>query len=168
MARLHGTGRFPMKRLFAIAIILTGALMLATNLTRVVAGNDPNQPNYTKDGKLVLPSNYREWFFLTSGLGMNYSTGVSAHPMFTNVFVPPEAYKEFKSTGKWPDKTQFVLEMVQPATHGSINKGGHYQNTLMGWDVEVKDSTRPQQWTYFNYDAKDKQADPVSSTACLK
>jgi tetratricopeptide (TPR) repeat protein len=88
--------------------------------------------------------------------------------MFTNVFVPPEAYKEFKATGKWPDKTQFVLEIVQPATHGSINKGGHYQNTLAGWDVEVKDSTRPQQWTYYNFDAKDTSADPIASTACLK
>jgi tetratricopeptide (TPR) repeat protein len=88
--------------------------------------------------------------------------------MFTNVFVPPEAYKQFKSTGKWPDKTQFVLEMVQPATHGSINKGGHYQNMLMGWDIEVKDSSRPQQWTYYNFDAKDTSADPIASTACLK
>jgi tetratricopeptide (TPR) repeat protein len=58
--------------------------------------------------------------------------------------------------------------MVQPATHGSINKGGHYQNALMGWDVEVKDSTRPQQWTYYNFDAKDTAADPIASTACLK
>jgi tetratricopeptide (TPR) repeat protein len=58
--------------------------------------------------------------------------------------------------------------MVQPATHGSINKGGHYQNALMGWDIEVKDSTRPQQWTYFNIGAKETSADPVSSTACLK
>jgi tetratricopeptide (TPR) repeat protein len=158
-----------MRKILLLTCVMAASVLLATHASKVSAADqNENQPNYTKDGKLVLPPNYREWFFLTSGLGMNYSTGVSAHPMFTNVFVPPEAYKEFKSTGKWPDKTQFVLEIVQPATHGSINKGGHYQNALMGWDVEVKDSTRPQQWTYYNYDAKDTQADPISSTACLK
>jgi hypothetical protein len=158
-----------MKRILFCTIALAISLTLALQTAKVTAApNDSNQPAYSPDGKLQLPPNYREWTFLTSGLGMNYSTGVSAHPMFTNVFVPPESYKEFKSTGKWPDKTQFVLEMVQPATHGSINKGGHYQNMLMGWDVEVKDSSRPQQWTYYNFDAKDTSADPIASTACLK
>src|SRR3954470_14127120 len=158
-----------MKKLLISTATLVIALAFATQNSKVTAaGKNANQPTYSQDGKLQLPPNYREWTFLTSGLGMNYSTGVSAHPMFTNVFVPPESYKEFLATGKWPDKTQWVLEMVQPATHGSINKGGHYQNTLMGWDIEVKDSTRPQQWTYYNFDAKEKSADPVSSTACLK
>ena len=158
-----------MKKILLTTSVLLALVAFAVHTSNVAAAEkNTNQPTYTKDGKLVLPPDYREWFFLTSGLGMNYSTGVSAHPMFTNVFVPPESYKEFKATGKWPDKTQWVLEMVQPATHGSINKGGHYQNMLMGWDVEVKDSTRPQQWTYYNFDAKDTQADPIASTACLK
>ena len=158
-----------MKKILLITSVLAAFAGFAIQTSKVTAAaKSENQPTYTKDGKLVLPQNYREWFFLTSGLGMNYSTGVSAHPMFTNVFVPPEAYREFKATGKWPDKTQWVLEMVQPATHGSINKGGHYQNTLMGWDIEVKDSSRPQQWTYYNIGAKETSADPIASTACLK
>lgn len=158
-----------MKKLLIFAAALVIALAFATQNSKVTAAEkNGTQPTYTTDGKLVMPTDYRDWFFLTSGLGMNYSTGVSAHPMFTNVFVPRESYGEFKATGKWPDKTQFIIEMVQPATHGSINKGGHYQNMLMGWDVEVKDSSRPQQWTYYALDAKDKSADPVSSTACPK
>jgi hypothetical protein len=158
-----------MKKTGFVIVVLVVAFVPVARISKVTAAEkSANQPVYSQDGKLQLPPNYREWFFLTSGLGMNYSTGMSMRPMFTNVFVPPEAYKEFKATGKWPDKTQFVLEMVQPATHGSINKGGHYQNTLAGWDVEVKDSTRPQQWTYYNFDAKDTSADPIASTACLK
>jgi Cytochrome P460 len=158
-----------MKKLLISTAVLVIAIAFATQNSKVTAAEkNANQPTYTADGKLVMPTNYRDWFFLTSGLGMNYSTGVSAHPMFTNVFVPPESYKEFKATGKWPDKTQFIIEMVQPATHGSINKGGHYQNMLMGWDIEVKDSSRPQQWTYYALDAKENSADPVASTACLK
>src|SRR5256885_1872995 len=161
--------RHSMKRVLFCTIVLVISFAFALRTAKVTAAEkNANQPTYTTDGKLVMPTNYRDWYFLTSGLGMNYSTGVSAHPMFTNVFVPPESYKEFNATGKWPDKTQFIIEMVQPATHGSINKGGHYQNMLMGWDVEVKDSSRPQQWTYYALDAKEKSADPVASTACLK
>ena len=29
-----------------------------------------NTPEYTKDNQLVFPSNYREWIFLSSGLGI--------------------------------------------------------------------------------------------------
>ena len=31
------------------------------------------QPRYTADGQLILPSDYREWVFLSSGLGMTYN-----------------------------------------------------------------------------------------------
>src|SRR3954468_12831195 len=121
-----------MKRVLFCTIVSMISLAFALKTAKVTAApNDSNQPTYSADGKLQLPADYREWFFLTSGLGMNYSTGVSAHPMFTNVFVPRESYTEFMATGKWPDKTQFVIQMGEPGTHRSINKGGHYQNTLM-------------------------------------
>ena len=32
-------------------------------------------PEFNKDGELVRPKNYREWIFLSSGVGMNYGTG---------------------------------------------------------------------------------------------
>jgi tetratricopeptide (TPR) repeat protein len=123
------------------------------------AGPDSsNHPAYTSDGKLVLPANYRDWTFLTTGLGMNYSTGTSSNPMFTNVFVNPEAYRAFKETGKWPDKSTWIVEIYSPATHGSINKGGHYQDTFMGLDIEVKDSSRPNEWAYYNLDRGETSA----------
>src|SRR5262249_8782503 len=87
-----------------------------------------NLPVYTADGRLALPANYRDWSFLTSGFGMNYSNGTSSNPMFTNVFVTPEALRGFKATGKWPDKSMFVVEIYAPASRGSINKSGQYQD----------------------------------------
>ena len=115
-------------------------------------------PVYTADGKLELPANYRDWSFLTSGFGMNYSNGTSSSPMFTNVFVTPEALQGFKATGKWPDKSMFVVEIYSPASRGSINKSGQYQDKFHGLDIEVKDSSRPQEWSYYNFD-------PGSTTA---
>ena len=40
------------------------ALLLAGSVTCLMA-----QPRYTGDGQLMLPSDYREWVFLSSGLG---------------------------------------------------------------------------------------------------
>ena len=62
--------------------------------------------------------------------------------MFTNVFVPQWAYAEFVKSGKWPDKTIFVVEERGSETKGSINKAGHFQSDLMGMGVEVKDESR--------------------------
>src|SRR4051794_35914250 len=80
---------------------------------------------------LPFPANYREWVFLSSGLGMTYGPLATppAHPAFDNVFVKPEAYQAFLKTGTWPDKTMFVLEVRGSASEGSINKGGHFQSS---------------------------------------
>lgn len=142
-----------MKKLFPISVtlLLVAIISLSVEHKAVANAASNNQPTYTADGKLVLPANYRDWTFLTSGFGMNYSAGVSAHPMFTNVYVSPDAYQGFKSTGKWPDKSMFIVEIYSPASHGSINQGGHYQDTFRGLDIEVKDSSREQEWSYYNF-----------------
>ena len=141
-------------------------LALASARSYSAAGSSSaalNQPVYTPDGKLVLPANYRDWVFLTSGFGMNYSNGAGRNPMFTNVYVAPEAYQGFKATGKWPDKSMFIVEIYSPAGHGSINKGGHYQDSFMGLDVEVKDASRPSEWSYYNFAPGVAQAEPEGS-----
>lgn len=107
-------------------------------------------PQFNKDGELVRPTTYREWIFLSSGLGMTYSTGGLP---FGNVFVEPSAYRAFTKTGHWPDKTVFALELRQPATEGSINKGGQYQTGLIGVEFAVKDVKRfADEWGYFGND----------------
>ena len=114
-----------------------------------------DEPRYTKDGQLMRPENYREWIFLSSGLGMTYGTveaaGV-ASPRFDNVFVTPQAYRSFLQTGRWPDKTMFVLEVRASASKGSINKGGHYQEEVVAIETHVKDEARfPAKWEFFEF-----------------
>jgi len=121
------------------------------------------QPQFTQDGKLMRPDDYREWIFLSSGLGMTYGalgTGERTdHPLFDNVFVNPPAYKSFLATGTWPDKTIFVLEVRASGSKSSINTGGHYQDEIVGVQAAVKDVKRfPGNWGYFGFK---KAADPV-------
>ena len=137
---------------------VTGAVfLLLALLFRNVIPQQPawvNLPAYDSSGKLITPKNYREWIFLSSGFDMSYSMRAKApdHSMFDNVFVNPEAYKVFEETGKWPDKTMFVLEVRAAESAGSINKVGHFQSTeLMGGEAHVKDASRGG-WTFYDLD----------------
>jgi hypothetical protein len=108
-------------------------------------------PEFNADGKLMRP-NYREWIYLSSGLGMRYSAEANSEPSFDNVFVSPAAYREFLASGHWPEQTMFVLEVRQASSHGSINQGGHFQSGVIAIEAEVKDSKKYQdKWAFFSF-----------------
>src|SRR6185503_21144387 len=111
------------RAIFFPAVALIVCTLFASDTSR------RDGPEYTPEGQLLLPARYREWIFLSSGLGMTYGTSAPrGEPRFDNVFVNPSSYQSFLQTGTWPDKTIFILEVRASATSGSINKGGHYQD----------------------------------------
>ncbi len=138
--------------LIAIAFAITILLAASPDTT-------PGRPQYAGDNKLLRPADYREWIFLSSGLGMSYSAQ-AGHEMFTNVFVPQWAYREFLKSGKWPDKTMFVVEERGATSKGSINKVGHYQTDSMGI------GGFPDKWAYFNFDEDTKSASANPKAGC--
>ncbi len=153
-------------RFFAFVLLL--ALAAGVALPQVGDQHSPSAiPRYTDDNRLVRPEGYREWIYLSSGLGMNYSPSAGDPEMFTNVFVPPAAYREFMATGKWPDKTVFVVEERIASSKGSINKAGHFQADFAGMGVEVKDEARfPEKWAYFGFGPDTKAAKANPKTGC--
>ena len=120
-------------------------------------------PTYTSTGELIRPDDFREWVFVTSGLGMTYNqpaprtepgqaVAPPRPPSFTNVYVNPSSYRQFMKTGHWPDKTMFILEIRASTSEGSINKGGHFQTNLVVIEASVKDEARfPGKWAYFDF-----------------
>ncbi len=126
----------------------------------------PEDPRYTADGQLVLPSGYREWVYLTSGLGMTYGAPQeSADPAFDNVFVNRAAYDGFLKTGTWPDQTVMVLEIRSSQSKGSINRAGHFQSAVRAVEVHVKDQKRfPSKWGFFGFAPGKNTASLIPST----
>jgi len=128
-------------------------------------------PQFTTDGKLKLPADYREWVYVTSGVGMSYSAmaGSMQSPAFDNVFVRPESYRAFMRTGKWPDGTMFVLELRASSDQGSILKSGRFQKDVVAIEASVKDERRfPDKWAYFGFEGGTKEASPFPKSAgCL-
>ena len=126
--------------------------------------------HFNKAGEVEFPADYREWVFLTAGLGMTYGTPQAASatsPPWDNVFVNPTAYRAFKQTGVWPEGAMFILEIRESASEGSINKGGSFQTKLLRIEAAVKDTKRyPKGWGYFHFKGRDEQ--PRASAAPLE
>ena len=146
-----------MLRIGVLLGISLALLVLGTALPQANSGNPApaNLPQYTADGKMVFPANYREWVYLSTGIDMSYRPDMNmGHSMFDNVFVNPEAYKYFVANGTWPDKTMLVLEVRGAASKSALNKAGHYQTPeIMGREVHVKDESRfPGKWAFFGFD----------------
>ena len=130
------------------ALAFAAAWSLALTAQQAVDG-----PQYTSGNALVRPANYREWVFIGSALGLTYDPAAN-NTTFTNVFVNPAAYRGFMSTGRWPDKSVFVLEFRASATDAPPNTTGRFQTRLVGLEAEVKDARFPDGWAFYNFRLK--------------
>jgi len=142
--------KLPKLILIAAMTITACVLLLAQDYSTPTTGSE-----YNSTGQMKLPAQYREWVYLTTGFDMSYNPQLASmnHSMFDNVFVNPEAYKNFLETGTWPDKTVLVLEARMAEGKGSINQKGHYQgDQVMAREVHVKDEARfPGKWAFFAF-----------------
>lgn len=151
-------------------VLLCIALLASAIAT--AQGRAADGPRYSAARELIRPADYREWVYLTSGLGMTYGpAGANGAPArFDNVFVNRESYRSFLATGRWPDKTMFVLEIRQADTNVSINNGGQTQGTIVAIESAVKDTERfpDTTWGYFSFDGPEglrATAAPLPTTA---
>ena len=167
--RKHHVGFTQAVALSACVFALTAAWSLSSHAQTRSSG----APAWSPSGQLERPVDYREWVYLTSGLGMTYGPAQAAagqHQMFDNVFVTPDAYREFLRSGTWQDKTMFILEMRDAQTNVSINNGGRTQGGVMGMEASVKDRARFPDggWGYFSFDGSQglaASATPLPATA---
>jgi len=130
------------------------ALIFAASLS--AAEPKMAQPKYTEDNQMILPTGYREWIFVGSSIGMGYQEATRPETerpqQFHNVYIQPEAYRAYVATGKFPDKTMMVMEVIAPGTNASINKQGKFEEKFIGIETAVKDESRtPEKWAYYNF-----------------
>ena len=151
------------------ALLLLSASMLSTAEPNMV------QPKYTGDNQLIRPTGYREWIFVGSSLGMGYQEATQAAtdkpPQFHNVYVQPEAYRAYVATGKFPDKTMMVMEVISSGSNASINKKGRFEENFIGIEMAVKDESKvPEKWAYYNFITSDgkgrTEAKPFAKDSC--
>lgn len=128
---------------------------------------------FSDDGRLQRPVDYRNWRFVSAGLGMSYGPAAQAaaltgHVMFDNVFVQPEAYDAFLRDRVWPEGTMFVLELRGSETQRPPNNRGYLQTEIHAIEVSVKDSGRfKNRWAYFDFGREAASAVPMPESECF-
>ncbi len=135
-----------------------GSLLFCCSVLLSASPPDAFEPRFTAKNELLRPEDYREWIFLSSSLGMTYDEdrGPSQHPNFHNVFINPPAYRAFRETGRFPENTILVLEILSSASGASINRQGHTQGEFRSMEAAVKNSARfPEGWAYFSFRGSD-------------
>jgi hypothetical protein len=118
-------------------------------------------PVFEGKSTLLRPMNYREWVFVGSSLGLSYAPNPPAQnassggigPMYHNVYIKPEAYREFAKTGKFPEGAVLAMEMSSADAKKEPGLQGSYEKEFIGLEVSVKDSSRfpGSGWAYFSF-----------------
>ena len=133
-------------------------------------------PEYTQDGDLILPKNWRTWIFVGSPLTPNgLNDGKAGFPEYHNVYIEPGSYEIYKKTGQFPEGTIMFKELQrvlgpQMFPDGSMQQPsgrGYFPGAMNGADVTVKDTKRFADtggWGFFNFN----HHEPKAPTAKVK
>jgi len=165
-----------MKKSTIVAVALAGAaavLFAGSAHQTATAQMSDWGPKWTSDGKLQLPTGYREWVYLGSPLTPNaLNDGKAGFPEYHNVYIQPQAYKIYKQSGKFPEGTimlkelQLVMESEEAdGSRTEVSGRGYFPGAYNGIDIAVKDSKRfaeSNNWGYFNFG---HHAPPYAETA---
>lgn len=137
---------------------LTGSLspipMVRAQTASTSVAQTSTAPQYDSSGALLRPKNFETWVFVGSSTGLTYEPGMQSKGAgeFHDVYIRPESYREYVSTGTFPEKTVLVLALYPPEEKVSPAKAGYFEGDLEGMAAAVKDHERfPEGWAYFNF-----------------
>jgi cytochrome c553 len=165
---------------------ITAVLLILALAITILAAQQADQkvmPAFEGKTTLLRPVNYREWVFVGSSIGLSYAANPPAQTqapsggmgqMYHNVYITPNAYREFARTGKFPEGTMLAMEMASADTKREPGLQGSFEKDFVGLEVSVKDSSRFEgSWAYFNFSNgmgasyKDKSEPFPASAGCV-
>src|SRR5262249_47351543 len=122
----------------------------------------PGGVQFTPDGKMKLPTGYREWVFIGSPLTPNaLNGGKAAFPAFPKVYVERRNFDAYMKTGTFPEGTVLVKELVllqkptfPDGSQQAPSGRGYFDGAFNGMDVSVKDTkkfAKTNGWGYFTF-----------------
>ena len=104
--------RIGFSRVSLIAVLLAGVGLIAAGCSReaqvAAAQSGPEKERWftINDGVLERPVGYREWIYVGTPVTPNsLNNGKAPFPEFHNVYIDPDAWAQWKDTGRFPDGT---------------------------------------------------------------
>jgi len=165
---------------YAAAMLALGVVTSVVFADRLNTNTAPAHgrylPEYTKDGDLILPKNWRSWIYVGSPLTPNgLNNGQAGFPEYHNVYIEPGSFEIYKKTGEFPEGTIFFKELQRVLAPQQFPDGsrtepsgrGYFPGEFNGADVTVKDTKRYAEtggWGYYNFN----HHEPKTPTAKVK
>lgn len=154
------------------AVVLTAIALGVGMVDGAESGTEGMRiPQYTADGHLIRPTDFREWIFVGSSLGLSYfgAEPPDRDPVFHHIYIQPEAYREYAESGTFPEKTMLIMENYSAGTKESNttaeilkdkkefqNLHGQFEDQRVGLEVALKDSEHFEDgWAYFMFGTGD-------------
>jgi hypothetical protein len=138
----------PQHAAVAFAVVAIVSATLLGQIRYSTAELHPYQAAFASGDVLLRPASYREWVFAGSSLGAGHDDGRTTDSLH-NVYITPDAYREYHRSGTFPDGTVMVMEILSPAL----------KEEVLGLKVSVKDSRRfPEGWGFFEFTQSGKAA----------
>jgi hypothetical protein len=111
---------------------------------------------FTSDGALVRPENYREWVYVGTPLTPNdMNNGNAPFPEFHNVYIEPVAWEHYKETGNFPEGTTLVKELLNVGSKQAVSGAGYFMGDFIGLEATIKSKEHfpdePGNWAYFSF-----------------
>ena len=134
----------------------------------MVGWQGPSVAKFDKSGALVRPEGYREWVFVGTPVTPNdMNNGKAPFPEFHNVYIDPGSYKVWKKTGKFPDGTVIVKELVSVGSKAAVSGLGYFMGEFVGLETTVKSKSHfpnePNNWAYFSFGHQPNLASSVKA-----
>jgi len=144
-----------------LQILKRGGAILAAVPVLTIAGlistaAPPASDVAFKDGQLIRPENYREWVYVGTPLTPNdMNDGEAPFPEFHSVYINRQGWDAYKKSGKFPDGTVLIKELVSVGSKTASSGEGYFMGEFIGLEAAVKDSKRypkePGYWAYFSF-----------------
>jgi hypothetical protein len=141
--------------------VLIAAINLNTSKQASAAPAEEDAPKkssvtFNEDGELERPTGYRKWIYVGTPVTPNDMNGGKApFPEFHSVYMNPKGYNRYEKTGKFPDGTVLVKELVSVGSKEATSGEGYFMGEFIGLEVSIKDKTRfkdePGNWAYFSF-----------------
>ena len=143
-----------------IAVVVAGWFLV--DAKPVVAKTEQSTAVFDSQGKLKLPTGFREWVFVGAPLTPNgLNNGKANFPEYHNVYIEKKNVDAYLKTGTFPEGTVIIKELTRvlnptfPDGSRSEPSGrGYFNGELNGIDASVKDTKRfakTNGWGYFTF-----------------
>lgn len=156
-------------RSFTYIVIILFIAMMGFSIPQA---ESKDHAKFDKEGNLIQPENFawRKWIYVGTPVTPNSLNPPEApFPEFHNVYIDPASYESYSKTGKFPDGTLLIKELVSVGATKAASGNGFFEGDFIGLEATYKDSKRypdePGNWAYFTFS---HEPPPYPSSAKLQ